>query len=87
MEVRDFTLEPIEGAKIGGRLLLVELLAKAGDGDFPRRVAETIVRLMMEPDAEGGIGAGRQGCTGKRTVHSEPSILFSALCELCLYQQ
>jgi hypothetical protein len=41
-------------------------LTKAGDGDFPRRVAETMVRLVMEPDAEGGTGAGRRERTAKR---------------------
>src|SRR6478752_746521 len=41
------------------RLLLAELLAKAGDGDFLRSVAETVLQMLMEADVEGLIGAGR----------------------------
>jgi len=39
------------------RLPLAELLAKADDGDFLRSVAEAVVQLLMEADAEGIIGA------------------------------
>ena len=39
------------------RLPLAELLAKAGDGDFLRSVAEAVVQLLMETDVEGVIGA------------------------------
>ena len=35
------------------RLPLAELLAKAGDGDFLRSVAEAVVQLLMETDVEG----------------------------------
>ena len=35
------------------RLPLAELLAKAGDGDFLRSVAEAVVKLLMETDVEG----------------------------------
>ena len=41
------------------RLPLAELLARAGDGDFLRSVAEAAVQLLMETDVEGLIGAGR----------------------------
>jgi putative transposase len=41
------------------RLPLAELLAKAGDSDFLRGVAEAVVQLLMETDVEGMIGAGR----------------------------
>ena len=41
------------------RLPLADLLAKAGDGDFLRSVAEAVVQLLMETDVEGVIGAGR----------------------------
>ena len=41
------------------RLPLAELLAKAGDGDFLRTIAETVMQLLMEADVEGMIGAGR----------------------------
>ncbi len=40
------------------RLPLADLLAKAGDGDFLRSVAEAVVQLLMESDVEGLIGAG-----------------------------
>ena len=41
------------------RLPLAELLQKAGDGDFLRAVAEAVLQILMESDAEGLIGAGR----------------------------
>src|ERR671912_2265567 len=41
------------------RLPLAELLQKAGEGDFLRTVAEAVLQLLMEADAEGLIGAGR----------------------------
>ena len=48
------------------RLPLAELLAKAGDGDFLRSVAEAVVQLLMEADVEGVIGAGRHERTADR---------------------
>jgi putative transposase len=47
-------------------LPLAELLAKAGDGDFLRSVAEAVVQLLMETDVEGLIGAGRHERSGDR---------------------
>jgi transposase-like protein len=41
------------------RLPLAELLQKAGEGDFLRSVAEAVLQLLMEADAEELIGAGR----------------------------
>jgi hypothetical protein len=41
------------------RLVLVELLEKAGDGDFLRAVAEAVLQLLMESDVDGLIGAAR----------------------------
>ncbi len=41
------------------RLPLAELLQKAGEGDFLRAVAEAVLQILMESDAEGLIGAGR----------------------------
>ena len=41
------------------RLPLADLLQKAGEGDFLRSVAEAVLQLLMEADAEGLIGAGR----------------------------
>jgi len=42
--------------------------AKAGGGDFLRSVAEAVVRLPMETDVEGVIGAGRHERSGERTT-------------------
>jgi putative transposase len=41
------------------RMALVELLQKSGEGDFLRAVAEAVLQMPMEADAEGLIGAGR----------------------------
>ena len=51
------------------RLPLAELLAKAGDGDFLRSVAEAVMQLLMETDVDGLIGAGRHERTGDRTTY------------------
>jgi transposase-like protein len=51
------------------RLPLQELLAKAGDGDSLRSVAEAVLQLPMEADVEGLIGAGRYERTGERLNH------------------
>jgi putative transposase len=50
-------------------LPLAELLAKAGDRDFLRSVAEAVVQLLMETDAEGLIGAGRHERTAERQTY------------------
>jgi len=34
------------------RVMLAELLEKAGDGDFLRAVAEAVLQLLMESDVE-----------------------------------
>jgi hypothetical protein len=57
VELQRFTLTP-EDPMTEERLPLAELLAKAGDGDFLRAVAEAVVQLLMETDVEGLIGAG-----------------------------
>ena len=51
------------------RLPLAELLAKAGDSDFLRIVAEAVVQLLMETDVEGQIGAGRHERTVERATY------------------
>jgi putative transposase len=51
------------------RLPLAELLAKAGDGDFLRSVAEAVLQLLMETDVDGLIGAGRHERTGDRMTY------------------
>jgi putative transposase len=50
------------------RLVVAELLEKAGDGDFLRAVAEAVLQLLMESDVEGLIGAGRYERSGERTT-------------------
>src|ERR1700743_777346 len=50
------------------RLPLAELLAKAGDGDFLRSVAEAVGQLLMGTDVECMIGAGRHERTVDRTT-------------------
>jgi putative transposase len=50
------------------RLMLAELLEKAGDRDFLRAVAEAVLQLLMETDVEGLIGAGRYERSGERTT-------------------
>ena len=50
-------------------LPLADLLAKAGDGDFLRTVAEAVVQLLMETDVEGMIGAGRHERTVERATY------------------
>ena len=44
-------------------LPLAELLAKTGNGDFLRRVADAVVQLPMEADVDGMIGADHHQCT------------------------
>ena len=50
------------------RLVLAELLEKAGEGDFLRAVAEAVLQLLMETDVEGVIGAGRYERSGERST-------------------
>src|SRR3989440_1442155 len=50
------------------RLVLAELLERAGEGDFRRRGAEAVVQLLMETDVEGLTGAGRYERSGERTT-------------------
>src|SRR3712207_3369863 len=52
-----------------GRLPLAELLAKADGGDFLRAVAEAVLRLPMEADVEGVIGAARHERTAERQTY------------------
>ena len=51
-----------------GRLVLAELLEKAGEGDFLRAAAEAVLQLLMQSDVEGAIGAGRYERSGERTT-------------------
>ncbi len=49
-------------------LPLADLLTKAGDGDFLRGIAETVMQMMLEADVEGRIGAGRHERSATRTT-------------------
>src|SRR3954464_2619401 len=48
---------------------LIELLQKAGDGDFLRSVAEAVLQLLMEADVEGVIGAARHERPAERQTY------------------
>lgn len=50
------------------RLPIAELLAKSGDDDFLRSVAEAVLQIIMEADVEGLIGAGRHERSTERTT-------------------
>jgi hypothetical protein len=58
-------------------LPLTELLAKAGDGDFLRSVAEPVVQLLMETDVEGLIGASRHERSGDRITYRRHHVVPS----------
>lgn len=51
------------------RLPSAELMQKAGGDDSLRTVAEAVVQLLMENDAEGLIGAGRHERTAERATY------------------
>jgi putative transposase len=61
------------------RLPLAELMAKTGDTDFLRAVAESVLQLIMEADVEGLIGAGRFERSAERATwrngHRERSLV------------
>src|SRR5882762_8048956 len=59
---------PREDPMTEERLVLAELLEKAGEGDFLRAVAEAVLQLLMESDVEGLIGAGRYERSGERST-------------------
>lgn len=50
------------------RIPLAELLAKSGNGDFLRTIAESVLQIMMEADVEGLVGAARHERSGDRTT-------------------
>jgi transposase-like protein len=52
-----------------GQITAAELLAKAGNDDFLRSVAEAVVQLLMETDVEGMMGAGWHERTGDRQTY------------------
>lgn len=48
------------------RMALIELMQKAGEGDFLRTIAEAVLQMLMEADVEGLIGAGRHERNAER---------------------
>lgn len=60
----DDRLPPLDFA----RESLAELMAKTGDGDFLRSVAESVLQIIMEADVDGLIGAGRHERSGERST-------------------
>jgi transposase-like protein len=68
VELRDFNLTR-EDPMTENSLPLADLLAKAGDPDFLRQAAETVVQMLMEADVEGKIGAGRHERSGERITY------------------
>jgi transposase-like protein len=50
------------------RLPLAELMAKTGDGDFLRMIAQSVLQIIMEADVDGLVGAGRHERSGDRTT-------------------
>ena len=50
------------------RLPLAELMAKSGDPDFLRSVAESVLQILMEADVDGLIGAGRHERSPERAT-------------------
>ena len=60
--------DPKDDPETCDRPPLAELLAKSGDDDFLRAVAEAVLQIIMEADVEGVIGAGRHERSGDRTT-------------------
>jgi putative transposase len=59
VEFPDFNLTEELIPMTDDRLPLAELMAKTGDGDFLRSVAESVLQIIMEADVDGLIGAAR----------------------------
>lgn len=55
---------------------LSELLAKHDQDDFLLGIAEAVLQLILETDAEGIIGAKRHECSGERTTWRNGSWWF-----------
>jgi len=47
---------------------LADLLAKSGDGDFLRTIAESALQIIMEADIEGLVSAACYERSGERTT-------------------
>jgi hypothetical protein len=68
VELLTSTREPEEEPTTEDRPPIAELLAKSGDDDFLRSVAEAVLQIIMEADVEGLIGAGRHERSEGRTT-------------------
>ena len=68
VEVLSFTLTEELIPMTDDRLPLAELMAKTGDADFLRTVAESVLQMIMEADVDGVIGAGRHERSGDRST-------------------
>src|SRR5574343_299430 len=68
VELRNFDPDEEEFPMTDARLLIEELAAKTGDGDFLRAIAESVMQLIMEADVDGLIGAGRPERSGERAT-------------------
>ena len=53
VELRNFYPDEEEFPMTDARLLIEELAAKTGDGDFLRAIAESVMQLIMEADVDG----------------------------------
>ncbi len=49
-------------------MALIEALQKAGDGNFLRSLAETVLQILMEADVEGMFCARRDERSGERST-------------------
>jgi len=68
VEVSSFTTPEELIPMTDDRLPLAELMAKTGDADFLRSVAESVLQIIMEADVDGLIGAGRHERSGDRST-------------------
>jgi hypothetical protein len=59
VELQRFTREATEDPMTDDKMALVDLLQKSSDSDLLRAVAEAVLQILMEADAEGLVGAGR----------------------------
>ena len=57
------------------RLVLADLLEKAGEGDFLRAVAEAVLQLLMESDSRGVSAVVLGSETVKVLTHSKIPVL------------
>ena len=68
VEVTSFVLTEEFFPMTDEKLPLAELMAKAGDGDFLRSVAESVRQIIMQADVDGVIGAGCHERSGDRST-------------------